>query len=98
MKLYLIHTGYYDKKVGEGFFEQHTNIFIVARNAYGAREKVKKLPEYIEKKMHIDGMKEIENISGYDINLKKTSNKEKVNNYNHYQVRFLSKNKKKDLK
>ena len=96
MKLYLIHTGYYDKNVGEGFFEQHTNIFIVAKNAYAAREKVKKLPEYIEKKMHIDGMKEIVNISGYDINLKKTSNKEKVNNYNHYQVRFLSKNKKKD--
>jgi len=96
MKLYLIHTGYYDKNVGEGFFEQHTNIFIVAKNAYAAREKVKKLPEYIENKMHIDGMKEIENVSGYDINLKKTSNKEKVNNYNHYQVRFLSKNKKKD--
>tara|TARA_B100000575_G_C23102574_1_gene636218 strand:+ start:32 stop:322 length:291 start_codon:yes stop_codon:yes gene_type:complete len=96
MKLYLIHTGYYDKNVEEGFFEQHTNIFIVAKNAYAAREKVKKLPEYLEKKMHIDGMKEIENISGYDINLKKSSKKEKVNNYNHYQVRFLSKNKKKD--
>ena len=46
--------------------------------------------------MHIDGIKEIENIDGYDINVKKSSNKEKVNTYNHYQVRFLSKNKKKD--
>tara|TARA_Y100001934_G_scaffold136733_1_gene165067 strand:- start:374 stop:664 length:291 start_codon:yes stop_codon:yes gene_type:complete len=96
MKLYLIHTGYYDKNVGEGFFEQHTNIFIVAKNAFHAREKVKKLPEYIDKKMHIDGIKEIENIGGYDINLTKSSNQEKVNTYNHYQVRFLSKNKKKD--
>ena len=60
------------------------------------REKVKKLPEYIDKKMHIDGIKEIENIGGYDINLTKSSNQEKVNTYNHYQVRFLSKNKKKD--
>ena len=50
MKLYLIHTGYYDKNVGEGFFEQHTNIFIVAKNAFSAREKVKKLPEYVDKK------------------------------------------------
>ena len=40
--------------------------------------------------------KEIENIGGYDINLTKSSNQEKVNTYNHYQVRFLSKNKKKD--
>ena len=88
MKLYLVHTGYYDKNVGEGFFEQHTNIFIVAENAHNAREKVKKIPEYIEKKMHIDGIKEIEYIDGYDINVKKSSNKEKVNTYNHYKERL----------
>ena len=50
MKLFLVHTGYYDKSVGEGFFEQHTNIFIVAKNAYLAREKVKQNKDYIEKK------------------------------------------------
>ena len=31
MKLYLIHTGYYDKNNGDGFYEQHSNIFIVAQ-------------------------------------------------------------------
>ena len=71
MKLYLIHTGYYDKSIGEGFYEQHTNIFIVAKNAHNEREKVKKTKDYINKKMHIDGIKEIENIDGYDIELKK---------------------------
>ena len=89
MKLYLIHTGYYDKSIGEGFYEQHTNIFIVAKNAYEAREKAKQTKEYIHKKMHIDGIKEIENIDGYDIQLKKNMNKEKVTSFNHYQVRFL---------
>ena len=89
MKLYLIHTGYYDKSIGEGFYEQHTNIFIVAKNAYEAREKAKQTKEYIDKKMHIDGIKEIENIDGYDIQLKKNMNKQKVTYFNHYQVRFL---------
>tara|TARA_Y100000996_G_C21970248_1_gene416102 strand:+ start:85 stop:366 length:282 start_codon:yes stop_codon:yes gene_type:complete len=93
MKLYLIHTGYYDKSIGDGFYEQHTNIFIVAKNAYDAREKVKQTKDYIDKKMHIDGIKEIENINGYDIQLNKNRNKEKVTSYNHYQVRFLKSEK-----
>jgi hypothetical protein len=91
LKLYLIHTGYYDKSVGEGFYEQHTNIFIVAKNAYSAREKVKKSKDYMDMKMHIDGIKEIENIDGYDILTKKSSKEEKVTSLNHYQVRFLKK-------
>tara|TARA_B100001250_G_C19612688_1_gene705700 strand:+ start:184 stop:468 length:285 start_codon:yes stop_codon:yes gene_type:complete len=89
MKLYLIHTGYYDKSVGDGFYEQHTNILIVAKDAYSAREKVKKQQDYINKKMHIDGIKEIENIDGYDLQLKKGQNKEKIASFNHYQVKFL---------
>ena len=93
MKLYLIHTGYYDKNIGDGFYEQHSNIFIVAESVYAAREKVKQTKEYIDLKMHIDGIKEIENIDGYDIILKKNQNKEKITNYNHYQVRFLKSNK-----
>ena len=31
MKLYLVHLGYYDQN-GDGFYEQHTNILIVAKN------------------------------------------------------------------
>ena len=91
MKLYLVHTGYYDKSVGEGFYEQHTNIFIVAKDPRSAREKVKTNKDYIDKKMHIDGIKEIENIGGYDIKLEKSKKKETVNSFNHYQVRFLKK-------
>jgi len=93
MKLYLIHTGYYDKNIGDGFYEQHTNIFIVASSVYEAREKVKKTEEYINQKMHIDGIKEIENIDGYRIELKETENGEKINSYNHHQVRFLKSDK-----
>ena len=38
MKLYLIHTGYYDKDAGEGFYEQHTNIFVVAKDVECAKK------------------------------------------------------------
>ena len=93
MKLYLIHTGYYDKSIGDGFYEQHTNILIIAKDAYSAKEEVKKNKDYIEKKMHIDGIKEIENINGYDLYLKKSNRKEKITSFNHYQVRFLKSEK-----
>ena len=93
MNLYLIHTGYYDKNIGGGFYEQHTNIFIAAKSPYEARELIKKNKEYINKKMHIDGIKEINNIDGYDIQIKKTKKKEDVISYNHYQVRFLKSDK-----
>jgi ABC-type transport system involved in cytochrome c biogenesis permease subunit len=89
MKLYLVHTGYYDKSSGDGFYEQHTNIFIVAETPYDAREKVKNHQDFIDKKMHIDGIKEIENIDGYDIKVEQNENEHKINIYNHYQVRFL---------
>ena len=92
MKLYLIHTGYYDNNVGNGLYEQHTNILIVAENVFKAKETVKKKKEYIEKKMHIDGIKEIENIGGYNVKLEKTDEREKVKTFNHYQIRFLKPN------
>tara|TARA_B100001115_G_C15807764_1_gene400148 strand:- start:223 stop:375 length:153 start_codon:yes stop_codon:yes gene_type:complete len=43
MNLYLIHTGYYDKNIGDGFYEKHTNIFVVAKSPFEARELVKKI-------------------------------------------------------
>ena len=75
MKLYLIHTGFYDKNIADGIYEQHTNILIVASSAYDAREKVKDTLEY--KKMHIDGIKEIVNVDGYTIGLEKTDDGKK---------------------
>jgi len=89
MKLYLIHTGFYDNNVADGFYEQHVNILIVAPTAYDAREKVKNTIEYKSKKMHIDGIKEIINIDGYSIALEKTDSKEQINTFNHLQVGFL---------
>ena len=90
MKLYLIHLGYYDQN-GDGFYEQHTNILIVAKNIYDAKIKIKEHNDFLEKKMHIDGIKEIKTVDGYKISLKKTNNKQEINIYSHQQVRFLKK-------
>ena len=59
MKLYLIHTGYYDKNNGDGFYEQHSNIFIVAESVYAAREKVKKTKEYMDLKCILMELKKL---------------------------------------
>ena len=91
MKLFLVHAGFYDSNISGGFYESHTNYFVVAPDIKEAKAKAKNISEFKDKKMHIDGIKEIENIDGYDIQLNKTQHKEKITSYNHYQVRFLKK-------
>ena len=41
MKLYIVHTGFYDKNIDDGFYEQRSNIILVASCAYDAKEMVK---------------------------------------------------------
>ena len=65
--------------------ELRSSAFDALANYYSAISGGKTVGDYTER-----------TLDGYDINVKKSSNKEKVNTYNHYQVRFLSKNKKKD--
>ena len=47
MKLYQIHTGFYDPKdASGGFYEGHTNFFVCADDVSSARKKVKLKKEY----------------------------------------------------
>ena len=40
VKLYQIHTGFYDPKdVSKGFYEGHTNLFVCAKDSSDARKK-----------------------------------------------------------
>ena len=71
MKLFLVHTGYYDNRVSNGFYESHTNYFVVAENIKKAKSRIKKIDEFEDKKMHIDGILEIQNIGKYSIKLEK---------------------------
>ena len=71
MKLFLVHAGFYDENVSGGFYESHTNYFIVAEDVKKAKKKAKEIHEYKKKKMHIDGIREIDSVDGYKIVLER---------------------------
>jgi hypothetical protein len=64
MNLYLVHCGYY-----EDIFEFHMNFFKVAQSESDAKEQVKNEDIYKLKKMHVDGIKILEKINGFKIQL-----------------------------
>ena len=71
MKLYLIHTGYYNPSIMGGLYEQHTNYFVVAKNLKDAKQRARMNLAYKRNKMHIDGIQELNGVDGYRIKLVK---------------------------
>ncbi len=69
MKLYLIHCGFYDPDLCDGLYEGHANFFIVAESFDDARANAKLLPEFMAKKMHVDGIQEVVAVGGYRVRL-----------------------------
>ncbi len=67
MKLFLIHSGFYDPELCDGIYESHANYFVVAEDFEAARTKAKTLPDFKKKRMHIDGIQEIDIVEGFDI-------------------------------
>ncbi len=63
----MVHCGYYDLNILDGVYEHHVNLFQVAESFDDARAKVKLQPEYISKKLHVDGLVEIEAVNGFRI-------------------------------
>ncbi len=76
MNLYMVHVGYYDPSIGEGLYEVHMNFFTVAKNPKNAKEKILDLREFKDKKMHIDGIKELSYVDGYKVYLKEEDSQE----------------------
>ncbi len=75
MKLYFIHCGFYDDDVFDGVYEFHVNIPVVANNADEAKSKVRLVPQFVAKKMHIDGIQEIRLVDGHQIFLNSTDSR-----------------------
>ncbi len=67
MKLFLVHCGFYDSELCDGIYESHVNLFVVADSFEDARSKVKFSPEFKAKRMHVDGIQEIQAVNGYSI-------------------------------
>ncbi len=76
MKLFLVHAGFYDEKVSGGFYESHTNYFIAADDVKEAKKKAKEIHEYKKKKMHIDGIIEIDSVDGYKVLLERNEKRD----------------------
>ena len=91
MKLFLVHVGFYDKNVSDGFYESHTNYFIVAEDVKEAKKKAKEIHEYKKKKMHIDGIREIESVDGYKVVLERNEKRvqDSGNNYSYDDVKKM---------
>jgi len=69
MKLYLIHCGFYDSELCGGIYEGHINLFIAAKDFEEAKAKVRLEPEFKKKKMHVDGLQEIELVNGFRVQM-----------------------------
>lgn len=69
MKLFLVHCGFYDPQVSNGLYEFHVNLLVVAESFEVARMKAKIEPEFIRKRMHVDGIQMIEAVKGYRLEL-----------------------------
>jgi hypothetical protein len=70
MKLFLVHAGFYDADLCDGIYESHANFLVAAEDFEDARIKAKLLPEFKDRRMHVDGMFCVEAVSGYTIELK----------------------------
>jgi hypothetical protein len=71
MRLYLIHCGFYDGEVFDGVYESHANFFVAAESFEDARAKAKLHPVFRGKKMHVDGLQEIDAVDGHRVLLQK---------------------------
>ena len=78
MKLYLIHAGYYDHENIGGLYEQHTNYFVVANDIKAAKTYARNNLLFKKKKMHIDGIQELNVVDGYRIQLVKDESTEET--------------------
>ena len=90
MNLYLVHCGYYDSEICDGLYEGHVNYFVTAENFEAARGKVKDLTEFKNKKMHIDGLQEIQQVGGYKILLELNPNNDTNTKIINYKQRELA--------
>lgn len=74
MKLYLVHCGFYDQEVCDAIYENHVNFILAALSVEEARAKARSIPVFKTKRMHIDGLKEIQAVDGFKINLEFDAN------------------------
>jgi hypothetical protein len=89
MKLFLIHVGFYDPEIMDGLYEQHINYFVAAQNIKEAKKKAQLKSIYKRKKMHIDGIQELNVVDGFRVNLIPENNDNDAVIYNYDEVKIM---------
>lgn len=87
MKLFIIHVGYYDYEVG--MYELHSQFLIPAASASVAKTLVMAKDIFQNKKMHIDGIQEINQVEGYSVNLQPSANEIENKIYSYNEIKQL---------
>lgn len=87
MKLFIIHVGYYDYEVG--MYELHSQFLVPAVSAADAKALVLAKEVFMRKKMHIDGIQEINQVEGYSISLHFDENKIENKIYSYNEIKQL---------
>lgn len=91
MHLYLIHCGFYDDATSHGgVFESHTNFFLVAGSPEAARQKAKASDFFKTRRMHVDGVQQINSVDGYRIALVNNAAGAEANCIQSFQFRDLA--------
>ena len=90
MKLYLVHTGFYNPAIMGGLYEQHSNYFVVAKNLKDAKKKARQNLSFKKNKMHIDGIQELNQIDGYRIKLVANNSTDDLVIYGYDEVKALN--------
>lgn len=69
-----------------GLYESHVNFFVSAESFEDAKARAKQIPEFQSKKMHVDGLQEIQSVDGFRVHLEMEpglEGKTKVINFKH---------------
>jgi hypothetical protein len=69
LNLYLVHCGFYDTELLDGVYESHVNFIVTGESFEEARAKVKQEPDFQKKRMHVDGLQQIDAVRGCRITL-----------------------------
>ncbi len=56
-------------ELSDGIYESHVNFFVVAKDFEDARARIKENPEFKSKRMHVDGLQQLDAVDGYRLRL-----------------------------
>jgi hypothetical protein len=69
LRLYLVHCGFYDSDLCDGIYEGHANLFVAAKDFDDAKVRARLDPSFQKRRMHVDGVVEIETVQGCHVHL-----------------------------